>query len=137
MAPEEQRELVEKHYALQASGDHPAAEELLTEDFVIAIPAFLPFAGVYRGKQALRELIPLVVEAVNVTRMEFVATTVGDDHAVEIVEFTLDGDAAAPVRVAEVNRFRGNRICEIRPFYSDPAPWIAAAARRKSTARSE
>jgi len=136
VTPEEQLELVKKHYALNAAGDYPAAQELLTDDFFITIPSYMPFAGVYRGKGAFRELIPIVVETVAVTGMEFVATTVGGDYAVEIVEFTLAGDAGPPFQAAEVIRFRGNQICEIRPFYFDPAPMIAAAARRNPTESS-
>src|SRR5271165_1704983 len=34
MTPEEQTELVKKHYALNASGDYAAAADLLTDDFV-------------------------------------------------------------------------------------------------------
>jgi ketosteroid isomerase-like protein len=133
MTPEEQLELVKKHYTLNSAGDYPAAQELLTDDFFITIPSYMPFAGVYRGKGAFRELIPIVVETAAVTGMKLVATTVGDNYAVEIVEFTLAGDAGSPFQVAEVIRFRGNQICEIRPFYFDPAPMIAAAARRKSS----
>ena len=133
MTPQEQVELVKRHYAFQAAGDHAAAEELLTEDFFLIIPSVMPFAGDYRGKKAFRELIPLVAETVAVTKMEFVATTVGDDRVVEIVEFTLGGDPGVTTQVAEVNRFRGNQICEIRPFYCDPAPWIEAARRTSSS----
>jgi ketosteroid isomerase-like protein len=130
MTPEEQRQLVDKHYSLHAAGDFAAARELLTDDFSITIPSFMPFAGSYRGKDAFRELIPLVVKAAAVTSMKFVATTVGGGCAVEIVEFTLTGYDGPPVQVAELNLFRDNMICEIRPFYSDPAPWIEAAANR-------
>jgi ketosteroid isomerase-like protein len=132
VTPEEQLELVENHYALNAAGDHAAARELLTDDFFITIPPNMPFAGVYRGKDAFRELIPIVIETIAVTGMTFVATTVGNDYAVEIVEFTLAGHDGPPVQVLELNRFRGNQICEIRPFYFDPAPMIAAAERRKA-----
>jgi ketosteroid isomerase-like protein len=128
VTPQEQLELVKRHYALQSAGDHAAAEELLTEDFFLTIPSVMPFAGVFRGKKAFRELIPLVAETVAVTNMRFVATTVGDDRVVEIVEFTLAGDPGVTTQVAEVNRFRGNQICEIRPFYCDPAAWIEAAS---------
>lgn len=91
MTEEEQRELVNKHYALNAAGDRAAAEELLTDDFVIEIPPYMPFAGVYHGKAAFRELIPIVTETAAVTDTKFVATTVGDGYAVQIVEFTLAG----------------------------------------------
>ncbi len=132
MTPEEQIELVKRHYALNASGDYAAAEDLLTDDFVITIPSFLPFAGVYRGKKAFRELIPRVVESLAVVKIKSVATTVGDDHAVEVVEFTFAGDDAVTVQNTEVIRFCGQQICEIRPFYHDPVLWIAAAARLKA-----
>ncbi len=130
MTPEEQLKLVKKHYALNAAGDRAAAEELLTDDFFIEIPPYMPFAGIYRGKSAFRELIPIVVESASVTDMKFVATTVGDGYAVEIVEFTLAGHDGTPAQVAEVISFRGNQICEIRPFYFDPAPFLEAAAQR-------
>lgn len=137
MTEEEQRELVNTHYALNAAGDRAAAEELLTDDFVIEIPAYMPFAGVYHGKGAFRELIPIVAEMAAVTDMKVVATTVGDGYAVEIVEFTLAGHEGPPPHVAEVIRFEGTQICEIRPFYFDPAPFIEAAARRDSTTPSQ
>jgi ketosteroid isomerase-like protein len=133
MSPEEQLELVKKHYAFNAAGDYPAAQELLTDDFSITIPDSMPFRGTYQGKGAFQELIPLVVKAVPVERMEPVATTVGDGYAVELVEFTLAGDDGPPFQVAEVIRFRGNQICEIRPFYFDPAPMVDAAARKAVT----
>ena len=132
MTLEEQIELVKRHYALNASGDYAAAEDLLTDDFIITIPSFLPFAGVYRGKKAFRELIPCVVESLAVVKIKSIATTVGDDHAVEVVEFTFAGDGGATVQNAEVIQFREQQICEIRPFYHDPVPWIAAAARLKA-----
>lgn len=137
MSPQEQVDLVTRHYALQSAGNHAAAEELLTDDFVLTISPSMPFGGVFRGKQAFRTLISLVVGTVAVTSMRFVATTVGDGYVAEIVEFTLAGDDT-PVQVVEVNSFRGDQICEIRPFYTDPAPWIAAADRQKAgTSSSE
>ena len=66
MTPEEQLELVKLHYALNGAGDYPAAQELVTDDFFITIPAYMPFAGVYRGKGAFRELIPIEANAVAV-----------------------------------------------------------------------
>jgi hypothetical protein len=131
MTPEEQLELVRKHYALHGAGDFAAAGELLTDDFFITIPSCMPFGGTYRGKGAFRELIPIVVGAVAVKELKFIATTLGGDYAVEIVEFTLEDDDGPPTEVAELIRFRGNQICEIRPFYSDANRFIAAAARRK------
>ncbi len=127
MTPEEQLQVVRKHYALNAAGDWEAAGELLTDDFFIAIPPFQPFAGVYRGKTAFRDLIPRVAESIGVSGIRSVATTVGDGYAVEITEFVFTGYDGPPILNTEVFRFRGDRICEITPFYADPEPWIAAA----------
>ena len=131
MTPEEQLELVKKHYELNTAGARAAAEELLTDDFFISIPSYMPFGGVYRGKGAFRELIPMVAETVGLAGIKLVETTVGGDYAVEIVEFTLAGEAELPVQATEVIRFRGNQICEIRTYYFDPSPMVAAGARRK------
>jgi hypothetical protein len=119
---------------MNAAGDQVAAQELLTDDFFITIPPIMPFAGVYRGKGAMQQLIPIVADAVPLAGLDFVATTVGDDHAVEIVEFRLAGDDAEPFYVTEVIKFRGNQICEIRPYYFDPTRMIAAAQRKADAA---
>ncbi len=74
----------------------------------------MPFAGAFRGTKAFHKLVPLVAKTVAVSKMEFVATTVGDDHVVELVEFTLAGEVE-PVRVAEVNQFRGDQIARSAP----------------------
>lgn len=71
-----------------------------------------------------------MVNSVAVSGLTYVATTVGNDHATEIVDFTLAGDPNPPVRVVEVIQFRGDQICEIRPYYFDPSPFIEAAARK-------
>ncbi|WP_374943778.1 nuclear transport factor 2 family protein [Sphingomonas sp.] len=130
MTREEQADLVRRHYALGAAGDHAAARELLTDDFVITIPDFMPFGGTYRGKDAFLELIPKVRAMAAVAAIKPIATSFGSDHAVEIVEFTLVGYDGPPPQVAELIRFRGDRICEIRPFYSDPHPFMSVTARR-------
>ncbi len=136
MTPEKQQELVKRHYALNMAGNAEAAEGLLSEDFVITTPSYMPFGGTFRGRRAFRELIPLVAAAVGPVKLDFVATTVGDDFVVEIVDFTLEG-ASGPLRVLEVNRFRDDLICEITPFYFDPAPWIAANDRRKAATNND
>lgn len=134
MTPEQQLELVKQHYALNGAGDFDGAAELVTDDFVITIPPYMPFAGVYQGKTAMRQLIPIVVASVAVSSVEYVATTVGDGYVAELVEFTLAGNDGPPMRAVEVNSFRGNQICEIRPYYFDATSMVEAAKARKPQA---
>jgi len=72
MTPEEQLELVKRFYVMNAAGDQVAAQELLTDDFFITIPPIMPFAGVYRGKGAMQQLIPIVADAVPLAGLDFV-----------------------------------------------------------------
>ena len=127
---EEKLAILGQHYALNGVGDYAAARELLTDDFVITIPPFMPFGGTYWGKDAFVELIPRVRQAAKVEGLKFISTTVGGDYAVEIVEFALAGHQGTPPQVAELIHFRGHQICEIRPYYSDPFPFMDEAAPR-------
>src|SRR5580693_6658647 len=105
VTPEEQLALVKQHYALNTAGDFDGAAELVTDDFVITIPPYMPFAGAYRGKTAMRTLIPIVVSSVSVSNVRYVATTVGDGYVAELVEFTLAGHDGPPMQAVEVNTF--------------------------------
>ena len=137
MTPEEQLDLVKRHYALNYSGNHAAARELLTDDFTITIPSYMPFGGTWTGKDAFRDLIPHVRQAIAVKKLDFIATTVGGDYAIELVEFTLDGHDGPPLPVAEMIRFRDGKICEVRPHYYDPFPMIELAKRRMAAHESD
>lgn len=73
-------------------------------------------------------------EQLALVKKHYALNTAGDDHVVEIVEFSLaDGST---VDGAEVIRFRGDQICDIRPFYFDPTPMIAVAAQSKESGDS-
>jgi ketosteroid isomerase-like protein len=132
MTSEQQLDLVKRHYALNTSGDFDGAAELVTDDFIITIPPYMPFAGTYRGKTAMRELIPLVVSSVAVSNVKYVATTVGEGYVAELAEFTLAGNDGPPMQAVEVNSFRGDQICEIRPYYFDATSMVEAAKAKKA-----
>lgn len=134
MSPEEQLDLVKRHYALNSAGDFDTAAELVTDDFVITIPPYMPFAGEYRGKTAMRTLIPIVVATVSVSGVKYVATTVGDGYVAELVEFTLAENDGPPMQAVEVNSFRSNQICEIRPYYFDATLMVQAAKTNEAKA---
>ena len=124
---DDKQRIVAELYAATGRGDWAAAEAHLTDDFFITEADGLPFSGVYSGRGALRELYTKVLPMLRVEALEIVETTTGAEHAVTLVDFGLPGGARA--RIAEVFRFRGALVCEIRPYYFDPAPvWAAARA---------
>jgi SnoaL-like domain len=126
-------QLVDDLYAATGVGDFDKAEELLTDDFFITEADTLPFAGVYKGRTALRELYAKVMGMMDVSALNRVQTTTGGDFAVTILSFEFVDHALAPAHLCELFRFCDGMICEIRPYYFDPAPIIAACQSKRAT----
>ena len=134
MTPEQMLKYVEDLYAATGSGDWDRAADMLTDDFFITEADNLPYAGVFRGKGALRELFTKVMGMMDVAGLDIVETTVGKEHAITILSFRFADPALAPGHLAELYRFRDGKVCEIRPYYFDPAPIWAACEAKKALA---
>jgi ketosteroid isomerase-like protein len=126
-------QLVDDLYAATGVGDFDKAEEYLTDDFFITEADTLPFAGVYRGRTALRDLYGKVMGMMDVSGLNRVETTSGGDYAVTILSFEFVDPKLAPAHLCELFRFRDGKVCEIRPYYFDPAPIIAACDAKVAT----
>lgn len=126
MTPEEMQQFVVDLYAATGAGDWDAAAEMLTDDFFVTEADPLPMAGVYRGKNALRDLFTKVMGMMDVAGLDIVETTAGKDHAVTILSFRFADPSLAPAELCEMFRFRDGKVCEIKPFYFDPATIVAA-----------
>ena len=126
MTDPEKLALVEALYAATGTGDFDKAEEYLTDDFFITEADGLPFSGVYRGKTALRHLYTTVMGMMDVARLNVTQHTVGGDYAVTILALTFTDPALAPAPLCELFHFRDGKVCEIKPYYFDPALIIAA-----------
>jgi ketosteroid isomerase-like protein len=124
--------LVNTLYALTGGGDWAAAEAHLTDDFFATEADHLPFAGTYAGKGGLRALFEKVMGMADVVDMQVHETTVGEDYAVTLVDLVFAQPVGSRVQIAEMFRFRGDKICEIRPYYFDPAPVFAAVEAKRA-----
>lgn len=133
MTHEEILQLVDDLYAATGVGDFDKAEELLTDDFFITEADSLPFSGIYRGRTALRELYGKVMAMMDVAGLNRVETTSGGDYAVTILSFEFADPNLAPAHLCELFRFRDGKVCEIKPYYFDPAA-INAACKAKAGA---
>ncbi len=119
---------VEDLYACTGVGDFDTAETMLTDDFFVTEADSLPFAGVYRGKTALRELYTKVMSMMDVAGLNREITTTGKDTAVCLLSFEFADPALKPSHLAELFRFRDGKACEIKPHYFDPATIVTACA---------
>jgi len=125
--------IVEALYAATGVGDFDKAEEYLTDDFFITEADTIPFAGVYKGKRALRDLYTHVMGRMDVAALDITQHVAGGDYAVTILQFTFQDPALKPALLCEMYRFRDGKVCEIKPYYFDPAPIVAACAAKAGT----
>jgi ketosteroid isomerase-like protein len=121
-------EIVDKLYGATGVGDFATAESMLTEDFFITEADSLPMAGTYRGRTALRDLFTQVMGMMDVAGLARGETMTGEDYAVCQVSFEFTDPKLKPAELLEMFRFRDGKVCEIRPYYFDPAQIIAACA---------
>ena len=128
MTDDEKLAIVAELYASTGAGDFDTAERLLTDDFFIIEAEGLPMAGEYRGKTALRGLYAHVFGTLKVANLEPEGMSVGGDYVVNLISFRFENPDLASAQLAEVFRFRGDKVCEIRPYYFDPKPIVDAWA---------
>lgn len=128
MTAQEMIQFVDDLYAATGTGDWDKAAAMLTDDFFVSEASGLPMEGVYRGRNALKELYIKVMGLVDVAGLNRIETTAGKDHAVTILSFQFADPSLAPAELCEVFRFRDGKCCEIKPFYFDHEVFRAAAA---------
>ena len=128
MTDDEKLAIVAELYESTGAGDFDTAESLLTDDFFIIEAEGLPMAGEYRGKTALRGLYAHVFGTLKVADLEPEGMSVGGDYVVNLISFRFENPDLASAQLAEVFRFRGDKVCEIRPYYFDPKPIVDAWA---------
>ena len=132
MNREEIAAFVDRLYAVSGAGDWEAAAEMLTDDFVAYEADSLPMAGEYRGRNGLRDLFGKVMAMVDVAALERSTLPIADDAAIAVLTMRFADPALKSAELCEMFRFRDGKCCEIKPYYYDPAPFIAAVAAKKA-----
>ncbi len=134
MTHDEKTAFIDDLYAATGSGDWDKAASMLTEDFVVTEADGLPMAGEYRGRNALKDLYLKVFGMMDAAGFERIVTTTGGDYAVCILSILMADDSIPPAEICEVFRFRDGKVCQIKPYYYDPAPVHAACAANRRVA---
>jgi ketosteroid isomerase-like protein len=126
MTAQQMEQFVDDLYTATGAGEWDRAASMLTDDFFITEAPGLPMAGVVSGRDALQRLFVKVMGMMDVAALDRVQTTTGGDYAVCILSFRFTDPALAPAHLCELFHFRGDKLCEIRPYYFDPATVVAA-----------
>jgi len=128
------RQTVLALYKATGRGDWVKAASLMTPDILIKEAPSVPFAGVYRGVEAMRELFAEVVRSLGVTGIEIREVTAGGEWVVVLLDLLLPGDPPVRAPLAESFRLTDGKVCEIVPYYFD-TDLLAQAAARQSPRR--
>lgn len=131
MSPEEIRKFVDDFYALTAAGDWEGVDQRITDDFFVSEAQGLPMAGRYEGRAGLCELYAKVMGSLDVASIDRVETLVGQDTGIVVLSLRFADASVPPAEILELFRFRDGKLAEIKPYYFDPHP-VLAAARKKA-----
>jgi ketosteroid isomerase-like protein len=123
-------EIVRALYRATGRGNWTDAAALMTDDVLIIEPSSLPFAGTYRGVEAMRRLFEKVVRSTGVIGAERKQITAGGDWVVVLHDLLLEGPPPVRAPMAEAFRLRDGKVCEIIPYYFDHRLITAAAQAR-------
>ena len=138
MTDQEQRNLAAtvKLYDCTGRADWDAAAEMLTDDLFITEAPGLPYEGIYRGRNALHDLFLKVMASMDVTGLDVQQMAAGDDWVIVLLDIVARDEVGAELRIplAEGARYRDGKVCEIKPYYFDPALVHRAVAAKRALA---
>ena len=119
-------DIVDAIYEAAAIGDFATMEVYLTDDFRVEMSPALPFAGLFEGKGALRELFPAVMGALGVTNIDRGEYMVSSDCVSYKAIMSVNAPNIEPLEMLEVFKFQDNKVCEIRAYYFNPHHVVSA-----------
>ncbi|WP_299195555.1 nuclear transport factor 2 family protein [uncultured Erythrobacter sp.] len=111
-------------YAAAGARDWDKVESLLHDDFVLYEAASLPFAGEWRGKDALQRCAAAMYGTWAEAKVDIHDITGGDTHAVTVLTLTMtpkDGSEAFSQTVCEMGEFEDGKMKSLKIHYFDAA----------------
>lgn len=118
----ELKAVVHAIYAAAGTGDWETLERYLSDNLEIIEADNLPYAGSYRGRGALRELLGIVMAHWADPDLEFHAMAAGDGLVVSIVTFHMTSRRSGrrlSMPLAELFQIEDGKVVKIRPYYFD------------------
>jgi ketosteroid isomerase-like protein len=122
------RETVLALYKATSQGDWAKAATMMSDDILITEAVTTPFAGVYRGVAAMRELYAKVM-SMGVIGVDMRQATAGGDWVVVLLDLLFEGNPPVRAPLAEAFRFQEGKVHEIVPYYFDTEVLTRVAGR--------
>ena len=124
------QELLAAVYATAGTRDWAAVEALIHPDFVLYEANSLPFAGEWRGKDALQRCAMAMYGTWAEAKVDIHDITGGETHAVVVLTLMMhpkDGSAPFTQTVCEAGTFEDGLLKTLRIHYFDAAEVAARA----------
>src|SRR5262245_49756711 len=101
-------EVVQRLYDAAVGGDMDTVLDSLTEDFVLEEPQFLPYGGVYEGRQGFAELIQKALTQLDVQKMSIDRFVADGEWVIGIIRMPLVG-SGEEILLAEESKVRDGK----------------------------
>ena len=88
------KSIAETFYQCAKRGDMAAFFALAAEDFTITAPAYLPWGGVHRGKDAILKNLPVAFDYVDFQRFSLESLTAEENRVVAVIQLGVTGSSA-------------------------------------------
>jgi uncharacterized protein len=117
--------VVKRFYQYLADNDRDGAyANVLAEDCVLHETGVLPYGGVYRGRELMKQTLAGVIAGFDDFACEIRNYLAGGDEVVVHLEISGVGRISRKpfkVPIMELWRIRGGKVVELRPFLYDAA----------------
>jgi ketosteroid isomerase-like protein len=115
---EANRTVVQNLYEAGISGDIPGLLSAMADDVVIREPEFLPYGGVYVGKDAFLGMYEKVATLLDVTKIRLEYTVADGDRVIGLLRMP-DLNTGQDIVFAEQSTLRDGKVVDMQIFYYD------------------
>jgi hypothetical protein len=120
------REIVQGLYDAAGKGDMEAFFAQLSDDLVLTEPGFLPYGGVYKGKEGMQAMLGPASEVLNIPTLRVHYIVVEGDRAIARLSINRTGTDETLI-IAEESLVRDGKIAEITIYVHDAGSLVVPA----------
>ena len=122
---EQNRQLMQAIYDAVSAGDLGGVLDRLADDVVIREPEFLPYGGVYRGKEHFGDVVGKIAKTYDMTQIRADYIVADGERVIGVLRMP-DLATGEDVLVAEESIIRDGKVVQMTVFVHDAQSLITA-----------
>jgi uncharacterized protein len=122
---EQNRRLMQAIYDAVSAGDLGGVLDRLADDVVIREPEFLPYGGVYRGKERFGDVVGKIAKTYDMTQIKADYIVADGERVIGVLRMP-DLATGEDVLVAEESVIRDGKVVQMTVFVHDAQSLISA-----------